>query len=58
MRRRSAASCARCLREDDRTQEVADDLRRAEQTLENVQFRSAAKTSERARNLVVGGQAP
>jgi hypothetical protein len=37
---------------DDRTQEVADDLRRAEQALENVQFRSAGKTSERARDLV------
>ena len=49
--------CALPKRED-RTQDVADDLRRAEQAVENVQFRSAGKTSERARDLVVaaGGE--
>ncbi|MCC6364958.1 MAG: hypothetical protein IT165_15680 [Bryobacterales bacterium] len=40
---------------DDRSQEVMDDLRRAEQTLENVQFRSAGRTSERARDLLATG---
>ncbi len=40
---------------DDRSQEVADDLRRTEQTLGNVQFRSAGRTSERARDLVAAG---
>ena len=40
---------------EDRSQEVTDDLRRAEQALENVQFRSAGRTSERARDLLAPG---
>ena len=42
-------------KEDDRTHEVAEDLRRAKAALEHVQFRSASKTSERARDLVAAG---
>jgi len=39
-------------KKEDRPQEIAEDLRRAERTLEDVQFRSEGRTSEQAGDLV------